>query len=129
MSVSFVIFLLFAGSSVISGANCLYSWFIYLKYCDNFYKFFNFIPLVPKGRLLTAKEGCGFTKVTTNRIVGGSDAKPGAWPWIAQIGYRSKLSDHKTIYSCGKALLKFFSFLSSRIVANIPFSNFFSLFF
>lgn len=29
------------------------------------------------GRLLTPEEGCGFTKVKNNRIVGGSEAKIG----------------------------------------------------
>lgn len=35
----------------------------------------------PKGRLLTPEEGCGQSKVTNTRIVGGTPAKKGAWPW------------------------------------------------
>lgn len=40
-----------------------------------------------KGRLLTAEEGCGFSKVKHKRIVGGSAAKPGK--------YENVCVDHK----------------------------------
>lgn len=33
----------------------------------------------PKGRLLTPEEGCGYSKVQSTRIVGGSPAKIGEW--------------------------------------------------
>lgn len=39
-----------------------------------------------KGRLLTPEEGCGYSKVSNTRIVGGVPAKVGAWPWIALLG-------------------------------------------
>lgn len=39
----------------------------------------------PTGRLLTPEEGCGQSKVTTTRIVGGQPAKNGAWPWLAKL--------------------------------------------
>lgn len=51
-----------------------------------------------KGRLLTPEEGCGFSKVQQKRIVGGSTSKPGAWPWIALMGYRGIKND----FGCGK---------------------------
>lgn len=35
----------------------------------------------PKARLLTPEEGCGISSVPNKRIVGGSVAKNGAWPW------------------------------------------------
>lgn len=41
-----------------------------------------------KGRLLTPEEGCGYSKVSNTRIVGGVPAKVGAWPWLGLLGYR-----------------------------------------
>lgn len=32
---------------------------------------------MPKGRLLTPEEGCGYSKVQNKRIIGGSPAKNG----------------------------------------------------
>lgn len=49
--------------------------------------------------LLTPEDGCGYTKVTTTRIVGGSEAPVGAWPWIALLGYVKR---NKTYFDCGK---------------------------
>lgn len=34
---------------------------------------------IPKGRLLTPEEGCGFSKVLNSRIIGGAPAKNGKY--------------------------------------------------
>lgn len=60
---------------------------------------------MPKGRLLTTQEGCGYSKVANKRIVGGSEAKVGAWPWMALLGYSSSENDEIT-FLCGKRLLQ-----------------------
>lgn len=54
-------------------------------------------------RLLTPAEGCGFSNLTHKRIVGGEPAKPGAWPWIALIGYTNNLGELK--WQCGGSLI------------------------
>ncbi|XP_022704650.1 proclotting enzyme-like isoform X2 [Varroa jacobsoni] len=47
-------------------------------------------------------QTCGFSNVSLSRIVGGSDAQPGAWPWMAAIYVRyNGLSTH----TCGGALV------------------------
>lgn len=52
-----------------------------------------------KGRLLTPDEGCGYSKVANTRIVGGSNAKVGAWPWIALLVQKK---GKENLFLCGK---------------------------
>lgn len=54
-----------------------------------------------KGVLLTPSEGCGYTKVAHKKIVGGSTAKPGAWPWLALVLYTNETG---TFSNCGKKI-------------------------
>lgn len=54
---------------------------------------------MPKGRLLTPEEGCGYSKVANKRIVGGSEAKVGAWPWMSLLGFQRKDGIN---FLCGK---------------------------
>lgn len=39
-----------------------------------------------KGKLLTPKDGCGVSKESAHKIVGGSPAKPGQYPWMTLLG-------------------------------------------
>lgn len=56
-----------------------------------------------KGRLLTPEEGCGQSIVINKRIVGGTVAEKGAWPWIALIGREN----HTHVsFACGKSRKK-----------------------
>lgn len=54
---------------------------------------------MPKERLLSPQEGCGYSKVANKRIVGGSEAKVGAWPWMVLLGYWEK---NETLFLCGE---------------------------
>lgn len=56
------------------------------------------------GSLLTPEEGCGLTKVKTNRIVGGSVAPVGAWPWMALLVY---LQEDGLAFDCGNPFIPF----------------------
>jgi len=47
---------------------------------------------------------CGLTNATDLRIVGGEEAPPGAWPWIALLGYKDEVTN-KIDYLCGGALI------------------------
>lgn len=64
-----------------------------------------------KGRLLTPEEGCGLTKVKNTRIVGGSIAPIGAFPWMALLGKENVFFDKiKLSFFCGKNTLDNFLF-------------------
>lgn len=56
-----------------------------------------------QNRLLTPEDGCGVSNVTHTRVVGGVDAKLGAWPWIARIGYTNNLNELS--WKCGGSLI------------------------
>lgn len=52
-------------------------------------------------RLLpTPADGCGYSKVKNTRIVGGSEAPVGAWPWMVLL---IAVGKNKIIsFDCGK---------------------------
>lgn len=56
-----------------------------------------------KFQILTPDTGCGFSNVTQRRIVGGTPAKLGAFPWMALIGYTNELDE--TSFKCGGSLI------------------------
>lgn len=73
-----------------------------------------FLVRTPKdqinGRLLTPAEGCGHSPLGNNRIVGGSVAKTGAWPWMTLLGYRAPplvalLTGTQATFNCGGSLI------------------------
>lgn len=53
----------------------------------------------PKGRLLTPEEGCGLTKVTNTKIIGGSFAKPGKSLRSIRIDYKMSMIDGQLLKS------------------------------
>jgi secreted trypsin-like serine protease len=53
--------------------------------------------------LLTPEEGCGFSNVTHPKVVGGTPAKLGGWPWMALVGYRNDFGD--VSFKCGGTLI------------------------
>lgn len=59
------------------------------------------------GRLLTVEEGCGLSKVTQSKIVGGGVAKNGAWPFMALLGYEPlpHLASLGPRFLCGGSLI------------------------
>lgn len=68
-----------------------------------------------EGRLLTPKEGCGYSKVAHKKIVGGTTAEVGAWPWMSLVIYKNE----KGFFSnCGKVYNPFILYLH-RIVHKI----------
>ncbi|KAH8349620.1 hypothetical protein KR084_002789 [Drosophila pseudotakahashii] len=55
---------------------------------------------VPR-RLPNMEDGCGYTSVPKNKIVGGVVSQIGAWPWIALLGYK----DPRIPFQCGGSLI------------------------
>jgi len=54
--------------------------------------------------LQCGKQGTGSKRPAGTRVVGGTAAKPGEWPWLAALGYRSKQGG-QVRFLCGGALI------------------------
>jgi len=54
--------------------------------------------------LQCGKQGTGNKRPAGTRVVGGTAAKPGEWPWLAALGYRSKQGG-QVRFLCGGALI------------------------
>lgn len=52
---------------------------------------------------LTPLQGCGSTNISHNRVVGGVDAEPGGWPWMALLGYTNAFGE--VDFKCGGSLI------------------------
>lgn len=72
---------------------------------------FNYFNLELQGRLLTPKDGCGYTKVQHKRIVGGTTAEAGAWPWMSVVIYKNEKG---FFANCGKVYNLFVLYSSKR---------------
>ncbi|XP_076239133.1 venom serine protease Bi-VSP [Calliopsis andreniformis] len=48
---------------------------------------------------------CGFNNASHTKVVGGSPAQLGAWPWIVALGYRSKQNPLQPAWRCGGSLI------------------------
>nr|CAD7429303.1 unnamed protein product [Timema monikensis] len=67
---------------------------------------------------LFEKDRCGLG--SRDRIIGGQDAEPGWYPWIARIGYLSNKVDIP-LFRCGAVLVsKFYIVTAAHCVTNLP---------
>ncbi|KQS43560.1 uncharacterized protein Dere_GG15197, isoform B [Drosophila erecta] len=48
---------------------------------------------------------CGISGATSNRVVGGMEARKGAYPWIAALGYFEETNRNALKYLCGGSLI------------------------
>ncbi|OAD61523.1 Venom protease, partial [Eufriesea mexicana] len=48
---------------------------------------------------------CGYSNVTHTKIVGGAPAELGAWPWIAELGFRDSTNPAQPKWLCGGSLI------------------------
>lgn len=79
----------------------------------------HFLPSRPvknsgfKGKLLTPDDGCGVSKESAHKIVGGSPAKPGQYPWMALLG-----SVH-SFFSLALFQISYIRFLYSLVISSV----------
>lgn len=95
--------LLFAGAVIINGSYFLWNFLLFLSPYNNLYLIGD---ADLKGRLLTPQEGCGLTKVKNTRIVGGSEAPVGSFPWFALLGRENQFfNEIRLKFFCGGSLI------------------------
>ncbi|KAL5236010.1 hypothetical protein ACI65C_003420 [Semiaphis heraclei] len=55
---------------------------------------------------LPSQSVCGLTNVTRSRIIGGTPAELGAWPWMAALGYQGTNRNNRAVqWLCGGTLI------------------------
>ncbi|XP_061388803.1 uncharacterized protein LOC133323915 [Musca vetustissima] len=65
-------------------------------------------PVGPTNQLPPSQatmETCGISRGNTNRVVGGTEARRGAYPWMAALGYRDELNPTTIKFLCGGSLI------------------------
>ncbi|XP_034655539.1 venom serine protease Bi-VSP [Drosophila subobscura] len=58
-------------------------------------------PQTPPQQMLV----CGISGATSNRVVGGQEARRGAYPWIAALGYFEESNRNSLKFLCGGSLI------------------------
>ncbi|XP_036337082.1 LOW QUALITY PROTEIN: serine protease 44-like [Rhagoletis pomonella] len=54
---------------------------------------------------LRGQQSCGLTSAYTNKVVGGSEASRGAYPWLVALGYRDEYKPDALKFLCGGSLI------------------------
>nr|QGW08835.1 trypsine [Sitobion avenae] len=74
------------------------------------------------GAKLPSQSKCGITNVTRSRIVGGTPAELGAWPWMAALGYQGSNRNNRALqWLCGGTLISSTHVLTAaHCVYNVP---------
>ncbi|XP_016978777.2 proclotting enzyme [Drosophila rhopaloa] len=66
---------------------------------------FNPPPPPPAQNTPRLATGCGISGATSNRVVGGMEARKGAYPWIAALGYFEESNRNALKFLCGGSLI------------------------
>lgn len=62
-------------------------------------------PPPPQNTLPQLPSTCGISGATSNRVVGGLEARRGAYPWIAALGYFEESNRNALKFLCGGSLI------------------------
>ncbi|KAH8380184.1 hypothetical protein KR009_009367 [Drosophila setifemur] len=62
-------------------------------------------PPAPPQNAPQLAPACGISSTTSNRVVGGMEARKGAYPWIAALGYFEESNRNSLKFLCGGSLV------------------------
>lgn len=88
---------------------------------QNFSVFASDVTQHPNWHLLD-HEQCG--ESLSDRIVGGTEAALGQYPWMALLGFRDKTGNDDVIFSCGGSLInKLYILTAAHCLAELESKN------